>query len=243
MDVTERKALLKSLEGLRTTDISDGLDGIGLLSVCLVDQKVRPLWKDIQNFKHRIYGFAYTVRFLPTQEVLHASSTEEFLKIEAEFKRKYIWSSGWAKNFKEDDILCMEVPEGCQGSPAGSENFMRWVNDGLRGLVTNYAGIRDTDEVIKQELPVYCAYSSRAMTQGRMQYDAHEVPINIGGVLVKPGDLIVADNDGVVVVPIAHAKEVIEVARRINVDDRVKRSGHYAKAGMAEDFTTRPINL
>lgn len=243
MNAEERKALLKSLDGLRTTDISDGLDGIGLLSVCLVDQKIRPLWKDMETFRHRIYGFAYTVRFLPTQMVLHAATTEEFLKIQADFKRKYIWGSGWAKHFKEDDVLCMEVPEGCQGSPAGSENFMRWVNEGLRGLVTNSTGVRDTDEVIKEVLPTYCAYSSRAMTHGRMQYDAHEIPINIGNVLVNPGDLIVADGDGVVVVPIACAKEVIEVARKINEGDRVVRARHYAKAGLEGDFTTKPIDI
>jgi regulator of RNase E activity RraA len=211
------------------------------LSIGLVDQKIRPLWKDMETFKHRFYGFAYTVRFLPTQEVLHAATTEEFLKIEGEFKRKHIWGPGWHKHFKVDDVLCMEVPEGCQGSPAGSENIIPWFTNGLRGIVCNYAGIRDTDEVIKQKIPVHCAYSSRAMTHGRMQYDKHEIPINIGGVLVNPGDLIVADGDGVVVVPIARAKEVIKVARDINVDDRVKRSDHYAKAGMTDDFTTKPV--
>ncbi|WKN33756.1 hypothetical protein PZB74_10505 [Porifericola rhodea] len=47
-------------------DISGSLDMLGLMDVGLMDPKIFPLWKDIENFEHQMVGIAFTVRYVPT---------------------------------------------------------------------------------------------------------------------------------------------------------------------------------
>jgi hypothetical protein len=65
-DVIETSRLLALYPGLRVTDVCDGLDAVGLIDTCTMDWEIRPLWRDVQDFGHRIYGVAHTVRFVPT---------------------------------------------------------------------------------------------------------------------------------------------------------------------------------
>src|SRR5688500_4738131 len=57
--------ILKLFEGLRVADVADGMDVAGLRNVGLVDTKIEPLWKDIEELDHQIRGIALTVRYVP----------------------------------------------------------------------------------------------------------------------------------------------------------------------------------
>ena len=73
-------------EGLRVTDVCDGLDSVGLIDTSVMDWEIRPLWRDIENFSHRICGFAHTVRFVPTNRVVpRPLPIEEFKKWKADW--------------------------------------------------------------------------------------------------------------------------------------------------------------
>lgn len=50
------------------------MDGTELQNIGIMDRTVRPLQWDIENFKRRIYGFALTSCFLPTNKAIHADS-------------------------------------------------------------------------------------------------------------------------------------------------------------------------
>ena len=50
--------------------------------------------------------------------------------------------------------------------------------------------------------------------QGRLRYDARDIPVRVGGVVVNPGDIVVADGDGVIVVPRNKAYDVAKYARQ-----------------------------
>jgi regulator of RNase E activity RraA len=65
------------------------------------------------------------------------------------------------------------------------------------------------------------------------------IPVTVGGVLVRPGDMVVADGDGVVVVPREHADKVADVGWSIAKGDKEGRRKLYRKAGIGEDKTVK----
>lgn len=236
MDV-KRKEILDMFEGLRVTDVNDGMDAVGLQNVGIMNREIRPLWRDIEHFKHRIYGFALTVRFFPTNRAIHATSLEEYTKIKSNWYRNI--ANDKHKPFIQDgDIIVIDGSTATDVGFAGSENTFAWVNAGARGVVTN-GGCRDTDELIKSKLPVYSSYIGRGIRPGRLELDTINIPVNVGGVLVRPGDIVVADGDGVVVVPIEKAIDVAKVAKMIQDGDKASRRLHYEAAGLELDFTVK----
>ncbi|MFF3497111.1 4-carboxy-4-hydroxy-2-oxoadipate aldolase/oxaloacetate decarboxylase [Streptomyces sp. NPDC002795] len=82
---------------------------------------------------------------------------------------------------------------------------------GVRGVVTG-AGIRDTSEL--REMGFH-AWSAAVSAQGTVKATGGSVnvPVNIGGETIRPGDVIVADDDGVVVVPRERAREAADKSR------------------------------
>jgi regulator of RNase E activity RraA len=67
-------------------------------------------------------------------------------------------------------------------------------------------------------------------------------PVTVGGVLVRPGDVVVADGDGAVVVPREHAEAVARAARAVLEADKAARRKLYQKLGLPPDPTVAPSN-
>lgn len=82
---------------------------------------------------------------------------------------------------------------------------------GCRGVVID-GFTRDTRAIIAMGFPVFCRGIHPADTLGRLDVAEHDVPIHCGGVLVRPGDLVLADDDGIVIVPRGVADRAIELA-------------------------------
>ncbi len=59
--------ILRLFQDLRVSDVSDGMDVIGLADVGIVTPDIKPLWRDTENFTHRIVGIAVTARYVPTK--------------------------------------------------------------------------------------------------------------------------------------------------------------------------------
>lgn len=90
------------------------------------------------------------------------------------------------------------------------------VANGHAGAVLD-GGVRDLVEIRRDYgFPVYARSVSPGTTLGRYKTVTAQVPVQVGGVVVHPGDLIVGDVDGVVVVPQAHAAEVLKMAQEID---------------------------
>jgi len=88
---------------------------------------------------------------------------------------------------------------------------------GMAGMVLDGA-IRDIWDIRRMGLTVYARSATPATAVGHHATVARNVPVQCAGVNVRPGDIIVADDDGVVVVPQERAEEVLKKAREI--DDR-----------------------
>jgi regulator of RNase E activity RraA len=209
------------------------MDAVGLFDRGLMSPDIQPLWRDIEDFSHRIVGFAYTVRYVPATRTISATSTEEFLKKKGEW---YGAQLRWADDLQPGDLIVFDGTNTRDTGFIGSMNSMTWLAKGAVGCVSN-AGARDTDELIKQKVPVYCKGLARGTQPNRVIVDAFQVPIECTGVYVRPGDLVAADGDGVMVMPIDRVEEVLEVALRIQRDDQGSRARLYDELGLDRDFT------
>jgi len=118
----------------------------------------------------------------------------------------------------------------------GSNNSMDMQSRGVVGIVTDgYA--RDTDEIVLQKNPVACRGIGRTIIPGRVELMDVDAPVGCGGVLVRPGDIVGCDWDGVIVVPLEVAEDVLCIAARIAVDDKKARRRLYDKLGKKPDET------
>jgi len=232
----ENEALVKKFQGLRVTDVVDGLDVVGLQDVTIMDSAIKPLWRDGEKFTHRIYGAAVTLRIVPPQERAPIfGSPDEFAKWEGEWYEKRI--PGDFEHFlKPDTILVVDASRTKDVGFCGSNNALNWFTRGMRGIVID-GGCRDSDEVILERIPVYQRGSTRGIDPGRVVIESYNNPVNVGGVLVMPGDIIVADMEGVVVVPRAKAEAVAAAAHRIQDGDKEGRRELYEKLKRPPDFT------
>lgn len=232
--------LLKLFAGLRVADVSDGMDMVGLRDQGLMDTNIQALWKDIDSMKHFFCGIAVTARYVPTNKVLkNPMGKEEFQKWEGDWYTK-ISSEPFVEFLKPGSVVVLDVQGDGDTGSVGSFNGLAWVSKGARGIVSN-GGIRDTDEIIKERIPVYLDHMNRGrgIRPGRNEIESVNKPITVGGVLVKPGDVVVADGDGVIVVPREYAPKVAEYAREILNKDKNGRRELYKQLGMPMDRTVK----
>ncbi len=237
-DVTNDQ-LLKLYAGLRVADVCDGMDMVGLTNVGMMDPKIAPLWKDIDSFSHQLVGIAFTVRYVPSQRPMHPGT------LDREAYKK--WRDEWYTNLSGEPfiqeiepghVIMIDNADDGDAGTVGSNNSMLWTRQGAVGVIAA-GGIRDTDEIIKQGIPVYMDYfkRGRGIRPGRNELASYNEPIVIGGAYIRPGDVIVADGDGVVVVPREKAVEVADAAREEKNIDMAARRRLYKELGIPLDFT------
>ncbi len=234
----EDEQILELFEGLRVADVSDGMDKVGLTNTGLMSPEIHALWKDTQHFTHRFIGIAVTVRYVPTNKPpAPRMETEAFDR----------WVGQWYNTLSSEPFVPLirkgtalvidDAPDSDVGS-IGSNNIMGWRLRGCVGVVTS-ATARDTDEIITEKIPLYFKKPGRGIRPGRNEVESVNRPIVCGGVLVEPGDVIVADGDGVIVVPRAQAKEVAEYAKATIEGDKAGRRNLYKKLGLPPDDSVK----
>jgi 4-hydroxy-4-methyl-2-oxoglutarate aldolase len=74
---------------------------------------------------------------------------------------------------------------------------------------------RDVDRSLTLGYPIFARGNWMRTGKDRVRVEATQVPVSVGGIRVEPGDLLLGDGDGIVVVPAARADEVLETAERI----------------------------
>ncbi len=234
----EDRDLLKLYEGLRVADTCDGMDKAGLHGIGLVDPEIHPLWKDVEHYTHRIIGIAVTVRYVPTQKPPAGNLLpEEFDRWEGAFYNQFS-PEPFIPLIRKGTVLVFDDAYASDVGSIGSNNIMSWVNRGCVGVITD-SSVRDTDEIITEKVPLYLRKPGRGIRPGRNEIESVNRPIVLGGVLVMPGDVIVADGDGVIVVPRQHAKRVAQYAHEILEKDKQGRRALYEKLGLPEDDSVR----
>lgn len=231
----ENADLLKLYEGLRVADVSDGMDMVGLPNTGLVSTDIHADWVDTENMSHIIRGIAVTARYVPTQRPDRPKPGEDFAAWEGHFYSTYS-NEAFAEAIQPGSVVVLDDVEDKDIGSIGSNNILYWVQLGAVGVVTD-ASSRDTDEIALQKVPLYLRKKGRGIRPGRNELESVNRPISIGGVLVMPGDVVVADGDGVVVVPRKVARQVAEFAHGILVKDKAGRKKLYESLGIPFDKT------
>lgn len=228
------KAVLALFKGLRVADVVDGMDAAGLVDTGTMDPEIHALWRDTANYAHRFVGLAVTARYVPTQRPTAGVRTVEAYDA---------WAGDWYDKLSTESFAALirpgtalvidEAPLADVGS-IGSYNILEWQSLGCVGVVTDGTA-RDSDEIITQKVPLYMRKAGRGIRPGRNELESVNRPVVCGGVLVVPGDVVVADGDGVVVVPRAQAEAVAKYARKIMDGDKEGRRELYKKVGLKPD--------
>jgi len=225
----DRKEILEMYKDFRVTDVRDGMDWCGYHHYGTVHHSIKPLWRT------RAIGFARTARYLPYEGPVPMVTGAEYTK----------WVSWYYGNICTDkyvddiipgDFICLDIC-GLDVGLLGSNNTLNCTNKGAVGFLLNGGGVRDTDEVILQKIPVFTKHVSQPMDQARIRYYEKNIPIAIGGVAIYPDDLIVADGDGVIVVPQKIIYDVHKYAYQEMKNDKVARRDLYLKGGRELDET------
>ena len=172
------------------------------LTMQLLKRGIKSIWmhgpKPLGLNQDRIAGPAYTLRFLPGREDLNGP---EILKRTDLAQRRAI------EECPPGHVLVVDALGRLDGAAIGDILATRLQVRGVAGLVSD-ANVRDADGVLASGLPVWCPGAAAPASIANLSDGELNVPIGCGGVAVIPGDWIIADNDGVVVVPKNFAEEI-----------------------------------
>jgi regulator of RNase E activity RraA len=170
--------------------VGDVLDRLGLRSQSMAP-RIRPLSREM-----RLAGYAATVHCVEVNGP--PTDRDEWYKGELQA----------VDALEPGDIM---VVSSCRGCYWGELLATASRHRGARGIVAD-AYTRDTLALVEMGFPTFVAGISPEDSLGRIDVDAVGVPVECGDVRVHPGDLVIADYDGVVVVPSARAEEVVALA-------------------------------
>jgi 5-oxopent-3-ene-1,2,5-tricarboxylate decarboxylase / 2-hydroxyhepta-2,4-diene-1,7-dioate isomerase len=144
----------------------------------------------------QMIGVAHTLRYVPMREDLQAQ-----LMGGQNAQRRAV------ESLVPGEVLVIEARDEPDAGTIGDIYVRRAMRRGAAGVVTDGA-LRDTPAIRAMDLPVYHR-ASHAATFGRLHLPLdHQLPIACAGVTVLPGDVVVGDGEGVVIVPAALAAEV-----------------------------------
>lgn len=175
-----------------TANLSDSLDGVGLRAQVLADRlpSLTP--------GSRILGPARTVRFEPTDDVDPAQPYDDAID--------------FIDSVLPGEVIVIATAAGNASAFWGELFSAAALGRGAVGLVTD-GNLRDSDKIIPLGFPAFSRSRRPIDYRGRMRVTEMQQPVVIGGVAIAPGDLVAADDDGVVVIPAAVADRVLDIAR------------------------------
>jgi 4-hydroxy-4-methyl-2-oxoglutarate aldolase len=194
--------------------VADVLDKLGFRNQCL-NRRVRPLWPDA-----KAAGFALTVQTVPAREQAPAHPyAGELAAVDALAEGDVLVVSESAWSFWGELLSTAAAYRKCRGV----------VLDGPT---------RDSRAIQAMGFPVFHDGFHPADSLGRLDVVAHNVPVSCADVLIYPGDLILADHDGVVVVPNAAAEEALRLAEEKVSGENLVRNALAGGMSTAEAFKT-----
>jgi regulator of RNase E activity RraA len=150
----------------------------------------------------RMVGEAFTLRYIPAREDVDQINAFDG---RGHPQREAIEAC------PPGHVMVMDARRDASAGTGGDILMTRLMMRGVAGIVTD-GGLRDTPSIEKLPWPAYCAARSAPLNLVRHHAVEANVPVGCGGVAVYPGDIVVGDAEGVVVIPANIANEVAEEA-------------------------------
>lgn len=186
----------QKLMGVSTATLCTALFKRGLRNQFL--QNVHPLNASLPN----MVGPAFTLRYIPAREDLNT------IKV---FEDRNHPQRVAIETCPEGAVLVMDSRKDARAASAGSILMTRLMKRGAAGVVTD-GGFRDSPEIAELGMPAYHSRPSAPTNLTLHQALDINVPIGCGDVAVFPGDVMVGDREGVVVIPAHLAEEIANEA-------------------------------
>jgi len=180
---------LEALRGIATATLTTQLQRRGIRNPFMAG--LRPTRPDL-----RLVGIAHTLRYVPVREDVVAADTAELNAQKAA-----------VESLSPGEVLVIDARGEPGAGTIGDILALRALRRGAAGIVTD-GGLRDSPAVAKLDLPTYFR-APHASVLGLLHFPLESnVAVSCGGVLVLPGDVIVGDAEGVMVIPAQLAEEV-----------------------------------
>jgi 4-hydroxy-4-methyl-2-oxoglutarate aldolase len=189
--------LIQRYERLYTGAVSDVLR-----EHCLLDQTLPNHLQPLRPEK-TVAGIAFTVKSAPNTRITG----------ELTFRTQMLEEMG------PDSFVVWDTSGDTESTAWGGVMTATAVGRGIRAAVID-GGIRDTNQILEKDFPVYYKYRSPNGSLGRCLISHYQQPVKIGSTFVRPGDVVLADIDGVIVVPRAIAMAVLERAEEILANEK-----------------------
>lgn len=154
--------------------------------------------RQLGRYEENMVGAAYTLRYIPAREDL--DRVEGFADPEHP-QRKAV------ENAPAGRVMVMDCRGDARVASGGEILMTRLWKRGVAGLVSD-GGLRDSRAIGEMPMPVFCAGPAAPLNLVHHHAIDIDVPVACGGVAVYPGDLVVGDADGVVVIPAHLAEEI-----------------------------------
>ena len=142
---------------------------------------------------------------------------------------------------RDTDVIVVEQRSGVEAAGWGGVLATAAKHRGVRGVIVD-GPARDIDEYERIGLPVFSRSTTPRTARGRIHQSAINVEIQVGGLSVAPGDLVIADGTGVVFVPAESAEAVIAKAEKITAREQLMSAdvlaGQPVTEVMGRDYET-----
>ena len=142
-------------------------------------------------------------------------------------------------------IVVIDTDNCMRGAVIGDNMTTSMVMRGAAGFIVD-GGIRDYQEFINDDVPVFCRYTSPINAHKYWHFTEFEKPIRLRGiwndVIVNPGDLIIGDADGIAVIPRQHAEQIIGYSEiHLQTENNIKKA--LVKGEIRENVTGKAKRL
>ncbi len=207
-------------QNLYVAAVCDILDSLGYREQAM-HHRLRPLLPDIRNC-----GFVGRARTFKWMQVDYVNKEDPYgLEIES------------MDALNAGDVVVHSTDFSGTNAPWGELMTTLAKVKGVAGCVCD-SQVRDCVRIIEMGFPVYYTGIRPLDSMGRAKVMAFDVPVRCGEVLVRPGDLVFADYDGIVVIPQAVESEVLQLAKEKVGKESLTRQGLLEGRSLREVYDT-----